>query len=108
MTILDEISDTSQEVREVKRALSVKMLQYGITPDQIHHLLNVSIQYVSKWKTRYEEQGTVSLLLAYKGKAGYLTSEQEQEIISWIQSQKTISIADIEQVRIEKKLYTLP
>ncbi len=43
MTILDEISDTSQEVREVKRALSVKMLQHGITPDQIDHLLKVCV-----------------------------------------------------------------
>jgi putative transposase len=95
MTSLDEIIDTSQETREVKRALSVKMLQYGITPEQIHHLLNVSVQYVSKWKTKYEVHGVASLLLAYKGKEGYLNSDQEHEIVQWIQNHKTLSIEQV-------------
>jgi putative transposase len=84
MTSLDEIIDTSQDVREVKRALSVKMLHSGITPGQIHHLLNVSVQYVSKWKTQYEAYGVASLLLASKGKERYLTAGQEYAIVQWI------------------------
>jgi putative transposase len=95
MTSLDEIIDTSQDVREVKRALSVKMLHSGITPGQIHHLLNVSVQYVSKWKTQYEAHGVASLLLAYKGKERYLNASQEHAIVQWIQSQKTLSLAQL-------------
>jgi len=92
MTSLDELIDTSQDVREVKRALSVKMLQYGITPGQIHSLLNVSVQYVSKWKTQYEAHGVASLLIAYKGKESYINENQEHDIVQWIQSHKTLSI----------------
>lgn len=83
MTSLDEVINTSQDVREVKRALSVKMLQNGITPGQIHGLLNVSVQYVSKWKTQYEAYGVSSLLIAYKGKEGYLDAHQGLAKDSW-------------------------
>ena len=95
MTSLDELIDTSQDVREVKRALSVKMLQYGITPGQIHSLLNVSVQYVSKWKTQYEAHGVASLLIAYKGKESYINENQEHDIVQWIQSHKTLSIEQL-------------
>lgn len=92
MTSLDEVINTSRDVREVKRALSVKMLQNGITPGQIHGLLNVSVQYVSKWKTQYEAHGVSSLLIAYKGTEGYLDAHQECSIVQWIQNQKTLSM----------------
>jgi len=95
MTSLDEMINTSQDVREVKRALSVKMLQYGITPGQIHSLLNVSVQYVSKWKTQYEANGVSSLLIAYKGKESYLNANQEYAIVQWIQQHKTLSIEQL-------------
>jgi putative transposase len=95
MTSLDEVINTSQDVREVKRALSVKMLQSGIIPGQIHRLLNVSVQYVSKWKTQYEANGISSLLIAYKGKERYLNAHQESAIVQWIQSHKTLSIEQL-------------
>lgn len=95
MTSLDEVINTSQDVREVKRALSVKMLQHGITPGQIHSLLNVSVQYVSKWKMQYKADGVSSLLLAYKGKESYLNAYQESAIVQWIQSHKTLSIEQL-------------
>ena len=95
MTSLDEIINASKDVREVKRALSVKMLQHGIAPAQIHSLLNVSVQYVSKWKAQYEAYGASSLSLAYKGKEKYLNPHQEQEIIQWIQEHKTLAIEQL-------------
>jgi putative transposase len=95
MTNLDEVINTSQDVREVKRALSVKMLQHGITPGQIHGLLHVSVQYVSKWKTQYAAHGVSSLLIAYKGKEGYLDAHQECAIVQWIQNQKTLSLEQL-------------
>jgi putative transposase len=95
MTSLDEVINTSQDVREVKRALSGKMLQHGITPGQIHGLLNVSVQYVSKWKTQYEANGISSLLIAYKGTKGYLTAHQEYVVVQWIQNQKTLSVEQL-------------
>ena len=95
MISVDDVINTSKDVREVKRALSVKMLQHGRTPAQIGSLLNVSIQYVSKWKAQYEAQGAVALSLAYTGKEKYITPHQEQEIIQWIQAHKTLAIAQL-------------
>ncbi len=43
MTSLDEIITESKDVREVKRALSVKMLQQGIPAAKISMILNVSL-----------------------------------------------------------------
>jgi hypothetical protein len=89
MISLDDVINTSKDAREVKRALSVKMLQHGITPAQIGSLLNVSVQYVSKWKAQYEAQGAVAFSLAYKGKEKYLNPHQAQEILQWIQAHTT-------------------
>jgi putative transposase len=95
MSSLDDVINTSKDAREVKRALSVKMLQHGITPAQIGSLLNVSVQYVSKWKAQYEAQGAVGLFLAYQGKEKYINPCQEQEVISWIQDHKTLTIEQL-------------
>ena len=49
MTLEDMIKD-SVDVRELKRALGVKMVKEGLRPNQIATILNVSEQFVSKWK----------------------------------------------------------
>jgi putative transposase len=95
MISIDDVINTSKDAREVKRALSVKMLQHGITPAQIGSLLNVSMQYVSKWKAQYEAQGAVAFSLAYKGKEKYLKPHQEQEIIQWIHAHTTLTIEQL-------------
>lgn len=92
MTTIDDIINTSNDVREIKRALSVKMLESGMAPKSIAELLNVSEQFVSKWKICYEEEGAVGLYLAYQGRLPYLSPEQEQKIVEWIQGHETISV----------------
>ena len=44
MNSLDEIIDTSSDVREVKRALSVKMVMQGMSVSAVSEVLNVSVQ----------------------------------------------------------------
>lgn len=92
MTTIDDIISTSTDHREIKRALSVKMLRSGMTPKTITELLNVSEQFVSKWKLRYEQEGAVGLRIAYKGKSPYLNSDQKQAVVEWIQGHETVSI----------------
>ena len=46
MKSLDEIIENSKEVREVKRALAVKMVLGGMTPRQIAENLKVSEQFI--------------------------------------------------------------
>src|SRR5258708_32391679 len=96
MLSLDEIISGSRDVREVKRALSVKMLQSGRSATAVSALLKVSVQYVSKWKLKYEAEGSDGLVLGYVGSAGYLTEQERNTVVAWIKAQPTLSV---EQVR---------
>lgn len=92
MKSLDEIINESQEAREVKRALSVKMALQEVPTGQITALLNVSPQYVSKWRIQYEAAGAESLRLGYQGRESYLSQSQREEICHWIQSQNSLTV----------------
>jgi transposase len=96
MPSLDELIEEARDGREVKRALSVKMERQGIAPAQICQLLNVSPQYVSKWKGAYEAEGAAALVLGYRGSEGYLSTEQRREVEAWIGGHDTLTV---EQVR---------
>ena len=92
MQDLDEIINEAKDAREVKRAVSVKMSTQGFSPAQICQVLNVSLQYVSKWKGRYETGGGAALRLGYRGSEGYLQDEQRQAILQWIEARETVSV----------------
>ena len=92
MQDLDEIIDEAKDAREVKRAVSVKMSAQGFSPVQICQVLNVSLQYVSKWKGLYEAEGAVALRLGYRGSESYLEDGQRQAILEWIEARETVSV----------------
>lgn len=92
MPSLDEIISESRDAREVKRALSVKMGMTGIVPAIISQVLNVSLQYVSKWKGIYEAEGAEGLRLGYQGSQGYLTDQERETVIAWINDHETLSV----------------
>jgi transposase len=73
-----------QDVREVKRAVSVKMGISGLTPAQICQCLQVSPQYVSTWKGISEAEGAAALGFGYRGSQSYLSAAQQEEIAEWI------------------------
>jgi putative transposase len=92
MNSLDEIIKESQDVREVKRALSVKLVEQGMSAQKVSELLNVSLQYVSKWKVKYETEGAAGLALGYPGSERYLNETQRDRIVAWIQSHETLNV----------------
>lgn len=92
MKTLDDLINEATDARETKRALAVKMLQVGLSPQTIATVLNLSEQYVSKWKTRYEKAGAQGLRLAYQGKTSYLSSEQYLQVVAWIESHETLTL----------------
>lgn len=92
METLDDLINDATDPRETKRALAVKMLQSGLSPQSIAHLLNVSEQYVSKWKVRYETEGVLALQLTYQGKKPYLSVDQRVELVAWIKTHQTLSM----------------
>lgn len=95
MTDLDEIINQSTEVREVRRALCVKMALSEMATSQICEMLNVSQPFVSKWRMKYEAEGREALLLGYHGSASYLKTEQREETLRWIGSQETIRAEEV-------------
>ena len=95
MDSLDEMINQSRDPRELKRALSVKMGQEGYKPQQISQLLNVSEQYVSKWKGVYEAEGVGGLALGYEGKKPYLAGEQRTEVVNWLKEHPSLRLEEL-------------
>ena len=92
MDEIDEIINEARDAREVKRAVSVKMSAQGFSPMQICQVLNVSLQYVSKWKGLYEAGGGVVLRLGHRGSESYLGEEERQAILQWVEARETVSV----------------
>ncbi len=88
----DEIINDSKDTREVKRAVCVKMALSEMPTSEITEILNVTQQYVSKWRVRHEQEGAGSLVSGYRGSESYLSNEQRQEILSWTKEHETISV----------------
>ena len=95
MQSLEQIIDYSRDARELKRALAVKMFQRRMKNQDIAKLLQVSPSFISKWSLIYEEQGALALLLNYQGKVGYLSDEEKQEVILFLQQQAHFSVEQL-------------
>lgn len=64
----------------------------GLTPAQICECLQVSPQYVSKWKRAYAVEGAAALEVKYRGSESYLSAEQREELLAWIGSHETLTV----------------
>ena len=58
---LEEFIASNPDPRELKRALSVRMMIEGLSRTQIQTLLGVSLPFISKWKVRFALGGDRSL-----------------------------------------------
>ena len=85
---LEELIASNPDPRELKRALAVKMRIQGHKHREIQPVLGVHSSYISRWESRYQEQGVAGLRLKYRGSEGYLSSKQRLAVIEWI-GQKT-------------------
>ena len=92
MQDLDEIINEAKDAREGKRAVSGKMSAQGFSPVQICQVLNVSLQYGSKWKGLYEADGGMALRLGHRGSESYLQENQRQAILRWLAARATVSV----------------
>ena len=71
---LEELIASNPDPRELKRALAVKMRIQGHKHREIQPVLGVHSSYISRWESRYQEQGVAGLRLKYRGSEGYLSS----------------------------------
>jgi len=93
-TELTDLMNTGRAL-EVKRAIAVRMAMSGWLRRDIADALDVSIQFIDKWKREYFENGIDALLLGYTGSEGYLSTVQRQTVISWINKRDTVTVEDL-------------
>jgi putative transposase len=85
---LDAFIVEKRDSRELKRAIAVKMAIKGYRYEAICDILNVQPSFVSEWKQAYLEHGVDGLLLKYKGSNSFLSIEEHQSVIEWLQQQE--------------------
>ena len=93
---LKEFIASGSNAREVRKALAVKLIYQGYFYEEIQAILDVSLGSISGWKQTYELQGIGGLCLNHKGRISYLTSEQKEEIFSWLQTKNCWELGELE------------
>ena len=95
MDRLTQLIEETTDVRELKRALSVKLGEEGMTTEAIGAVLQVTPRAVRKWRKRYEREGVDGLQVRYRGSESYLSVEQRREIEDWLGAQETITVEEV-------------
>lgn len=93
---LQDFIDLRPDAREVRKALAVKLVYQGYLYDEIQTILDVSRGSITGWKQAYEQNGIDGLRLNYKGRKSYLSSEQRQEVLSWLQTKDCWELGELE------------
>jgi putative transposase len=93
---LQDFIDLRPDAREVRKALAVKLVYQGYLYDEIQTILNISRGSITGWKQAYEEYGINGLRLNHKGRKSYLSCQQREEILSWLQSKDYWELGELE------------
>ena len=95
MDRLAQLIDETMDVRELKRAVSVKLGEQGMATAAIGVVLQVTPRAVRKWRRRYEREGVDGLAVRNRGSESYLSIEQRQEVEDWLGAQETITVDEV-------------
>lgn len=95
MDRLAQLIEEATDVRELKRAVSVKLGEQGMATAAISAVLQVTPRAVRKWRRRYEREGVDGLAMRNRGSESYLRVEQRQEVEDWLGAQKTITVEEV-------------
>ena len=95
MDRLGQRIEETTDVRELKRALSVKLREGGMATEAVGEVLQVTPRAVRAWRQRYEREGVEGLRVRYRGSESYLSVEQRQEIEDWLGAQETITLEEV-------------
>lgn len=95
METLEQFIKSNPPPLELKRALAVQMSHRGQSYRQIRDLLQVSIGFVSACCQRYKRDGVKGLHSRYWGTQGYLSAQQRQELLSWLQQQDYWTLEEV-------------
>ena len=92
MDELTQFIEETSDVRELKRAVSMKLREGGMATEAVSEVLHVPPRTVRAWAQRYEREGVEGLRVQYRGSEGYLSVEQRQAIEDWLGAQETITV----------------
>jgi putative transposase len=80
---------SNPDTRDLKRALAVKMALEGKAYSEISQLLEISYSSICRWKQQYLSKGIEGIQLCDRGtKNRFPSSQQKQEIISWLSARE--------------------
>jgi putative transposase len=92
MDKLTQFIEETSDVRELKRAVSVKLRERGMATEAVGEVLHVPVRTVRAWAQQYERDGGEGLRVQYRGSESYLSVEQRQEIEDWLGAQETMTV----------------
>lgn len=96
---LEEFIRQTKEAQALKRAMAVKMRTSGYSVEQIATLLGVKKTFIYTWQEVYESNGQDAscFALGYRGSEGYLTAQQRQEVVQFLQQRDHYSVKELKQ-----------
>jgi len=95
METLAQLIEETTDVRELKRAVSVKLGEEGMATAAVAKVLQVRPRAVRRWRKRYEQEGVAGLQVRYRGSESYLSVEQRQEMEDWLGAQETLTLEEV-------------
>ena len=95
MDRLGKLIEETTDVRELKRAVSVKLSEGGMATEAVGEVLHVTPRAVRAWRKRYEREGVEGLRVRYRGSESYLRVEQRQDIEEWLGARETITLEEV-------------
>ena len=93
---LNEFIQSNPDARELKRAIAIQMFLKGYKHREIQESLGVSSGFISKWNQVYEALSVAGLKLGYQGSVGYLSPEQRQAVIAWLQTKNYWNLSELQ------------
>lgn len=93
---LQEFIAVGSNAREVRKALAVKLVYQGYLYEEIQRILNVSIGSITGWKQAYLAHGIDGLRLNHKGRKSYLSAEQREDVLNWLQTKDSWELGELE------------
>jgi len=100
--LLKDFIKTNPNEKEMKRAFTVELAIEGYKYREISKILEMSVEFISKWNQVFKSGGLAALKSSYQGRKGYLTQLERQAVIAWLIEQKIWDISDLEIHLIEK------
>jgi putative transposase len=93
---LRELIQRERDSRLVKKGLAVKLVYQGYGYAAISNILDVSMGAITAWKQIYESEGLEGFRPKHKGRKAYLSREQKDEVLAWMQTKEIWELSEVE------------